>query len=152
MKMKIKNQMLVISLMHLSMICPTSPHQWWVEHMGGVLIIYPALPVGILTLPYTRDLRCLATCMDQKTVLVSLSGHKRPLSVNDESQIKDGVRELFSDILPPGSDFFLQIHDESWGEFVDLMPGQTLHDRAVIQANVIEQVYMFLTSVDSHRI
>ena len=75
----------------------------------------------------------------EKTVLVSLLGHRRPLVLKDEGQVKEAVKQLFSDVLPPGADFFLQIRHENWGEFIDLR-GQAIPDRAVLQGIVIEQV------------
>ena len=78
----------------------------------------------------------------EKSVLVSLLGHTRPLSIPAcESDLKQRVKQLFCDVIQAHSvaDFFLQLKDENWGEFVDLLD-QQIPDRAVIRAQIIEQV------------
>ena len=78
----------------------------------------------------------------EKSVLVSLLGHTRPLSIPaSESDLKQRVKQLFCDVIQVHSvaDFFLQLKDENWGEFVDLLD-QQIPDRAVIRARIIEQV------------
>ena len=78
----------------------------------------------------------------EKTVLVSLLGHTRPLSLPTcGSDLKQRVKQLFCDVVQSHNiaDFFLQLKDENWGEFVDLLD-QQIPDRAVIQAQIIEQV------------
>ena len=80
-----------------------------------------------------------------RSVLVSLLGHTRPMSLPggdvSTADVKQSVGALFKDILQlrPVPDFFLQLKDANWGEFVDLMDHR-IPDRAVLRAQVIEQV------------
>ena len=78
----------------------------------------------------------------EKTVLVSLLGHTRPLSISAcGSGLKQRVKQLFCDVVQGHNvaDFFLQLKDENWGQFMDLLD-QQIPDRAVIRAQIIEQV------------
>ena len=76
-----------------------------------------------------------------KTVLVSLLEHTRPLSIPVDGDLKQHVKNLFSDVIQAHAvaDFFLQLKDENWGVFVDLL-NQQIPDRAILRAQVIEQV------------
>ena len=80
-----------------------------------------------------------------RSVLVFLLGHTRPMNLPggdiSTAVVKQSARALFKDILQlrPVPDFFLQLKDANWGEFVDLVD-QRIPDRAVLQAQVIEQV------------
>ena len=72
----------------------------------------------------------------EKQVLVSLFEHKRVLVLKDESisaaEVKAQVEKLFEDVLSGQvGEFFLQLKDDSWGEWVDLID-QTIQDRAVL--------------------
>ena len=81
----------------------------------------------------------------ERKVLLCLLGHSRPLdlpgSETSTAEIKRRVRELFADVLQlhPVADFFLQLKDANWNEFVDLAE-QRIPDRAVLRAQVVEQV------------
>ena len=78
---------------------------------------------------------------ERKGVLVSLLGRTRPLELpNDQTAIKECVKQRFNDVLQPGRDFFLQMKDPSWGEFVDLERGQEIPDRATFRAVLMEPV------------
>ena len=74
---------------------------------------------------------------------MTLLGHTRAMDLpEDEENLKQCVKQSFSDVLllHPVSDFFMQLKDASWGEFVDVSVGQRIPDRSVLRAQVIEQV------------
>ena len=78
---------------------------------------------------------------NEKQVLVCLLDHKRALLIKEKNvsatELKVRVEQLFADVLGKQvGEFFLQLKDESWGEWVDLID-QTIPDRAVLRANFI---------------
>ena len=93
-------------------------------------------PVGDLIFPYTIfhgvrifSLPRVIMSLFCWKVLVFLLGHSRPLDLPggeiSTAEIKRSVREVFVDVLQlhPVADFFLQLKDAEWGEFVDLVAG-----------------------------
>ena len=82
-----------------------------------------------------------------KSVLVCMGGRNRIVSfcaadagVSDKSALTAAVRTEFGDVLLEKQDFFLQIKDEDWGgAFVELQEEQTVADKAVIEAVIVQK-------------
>lgn len=84
---------------------------------------------------------------------MSLHEHKRVLTIVDvldsTEALKVRVRELFKDVLKdvlkdaPNKDFYLQLKDESWGEWVDLID-QPIEDHSFLRLQFLSQVCFYL--------
>ena len=83
---------------------------------------------------------------------MSLHEHKRVLTIVDvldsTEALKVRVRELFKDVLKdaPNKNFYLQLKDESWGEWVDLID-QPIEDRSFLRLQFLSQVCFYLIKV-----
>ena len=90
--------------------------------------------MGDLTFLYTIISRCPYFLLPRvksfkmsdgttKSVLVTLLWHTRAMDLlEDEENLKQCVKQRFSDVLLLHlvADFFMQLNDASWGEFVGL--------------------------------
>ena len=83
-----------------------------------------------------------------------LDDHKRVLTLGSDSdltELKLRVKELFANVLKdaPSSDFFLQLKDTSWGEWVDIID-QSIPDRSLLRLELVPQVYTCASIKKSH--
>ena len=80
----------------------------------------------------------------ERSVLVHFELHARPVSfTGGKDELIQAIRTAFSDVLAADDKVFLQIHDESWGVFIDLL-SQDIPERSVLKM-IIEKVrYIFL--------
>ena len=86
----------------------------------------------------------------EKSVLVFMLGHMRPLLLpRGEEDTKERMKQLFGDVLQERSesDFFLQLKDENWGKFVDLLE-QPILNRAVLWAEATHTVSVVHVYID----
>lgn len=52
--------------------------------------------------------------------------------------LKEAIQEKFADVLQPGQEFFLQLKNEEWGEFLDLQGDEKIANKSTIKAVMIE--------------
>ena len=69
--------------------------------------------------------------------------HNRSISFSSSTLItlqvlKEAIQGKFADVLPPGQDFFLQLKNEEWGEFLDLQGDEKIADKSTIKVVMIE--------------
>ena len=85
----------------------------------------------------------MADNTSSKRALVRCGVHSRALTFespaegietdsSDEERLRAAIRVKFGDVLSETDEFFLQVKDEEWGEFVDIMPKQMLPARSVV--------------------
>lgn len=83
--------------------------------------------------------------LEQKSVLVSVGGRSRVVSfctgvASEKSTLTAAVKATFRDLLSAKQDFFLQVKDDDWGgAFVELQEDQTIPDKAVIEAVIVQK-------------
>ena len=142
--------------MHLSMLCPTTPH------LGAFGVIMGELtkkfrPIqGHLTLSRTihicdeygfrtRGYKFNAIEQAIKSleiqVLVQIGPHSRVLRIESQCELVPTICRSFANVprVVNACKLLVQIKDEDWsGEFVDLKEDQVVPDRSVL--NVIPQV------------
>ena len=81
---------------------------------------------------------------EQKRVLELVAEHSRSVVFHSEepdgdlNSLKKAIQESFSDCVDLGRrPFFLQLKDEEWkGEFLDILPGDSITDKSVIKVQV----------------
>ncbi len=94
---------------------------------------------------------------NSKRVLVQCGSRSRPVnfesSAEDEDAefLKQEAMKVFGDVLENGSDYFLQLKDEEWGmEFVDVVPGRPIPNKAVLKLVEKEKVNMDMLKSNLH--
>ena len=77
----------------------------------------------------------MAESMSVKRVVVAYGSNRRVLRLPTTAKFADLkllIRDSFSDVMSE-ADYFLQMKDEEWGEFLDVSPDDsTIPDKAVI--------------------
>ena len=70
----------------------------------------------------------------KKTILVNFKEHKRVLTYSgDGDELKERVYQVFQDVIPTGTNVFLQIKDQEWdGVYLDLID-QDVPDKSWIR-------------------
>ena len=77
--------------------------------------------------------------MGQHNRLVSFSTPiTSPLTTFDMKALKEAIQGKFADVLQAGQEFFLQLKNEEWGEFLDLQGNETIGDKSTIKAVINE--------------
>ena len=91
------------------------------------------------------------------TVIVCLGERRRPVTLASPSSLevlRARIRVEFSDILPQqeaGFRIVLQIRDESWGMFVDVVDDQRITDRSVVNV-IVESAAASQKNCDSPQV
>lgn len=89
---------------------------------------------------------------DSKRVLVCFKKRKRSIRFNsddnqcDSKVLEKRIKEEFKDCLPAADspcEMFLQVKDKTWDEFVDVMEGDKIEDKSVIQIILDEVKYQY---------
>ena len=85
----------------------------------------------------------------ERSVLVTVGGRNRVVrfgiapssqSESDKTALTAAVRSAFGDVLVEDQDFILQMKSEDWGgAFVEVMDGQTIPDKATIEAVAVQK-------------
>lgn len=149
--------------MRISILCPTSPHPGPIRAVMGDLNTDYALWVGhflycifcalsmrniysyLMHLIEPRKVFCelpsvLLVCFFsdsdemEKTVLVSIGENRRI------EALSKAVRVVFSDVLRPNQEFFLQVKHEDWGGlFIDLLGEESIANKSLINAVILQK-------------
>ena len=143
----------MLKLMHLSIVCPTTPLPRPTKGNQGVLIEGGRPRVGHLTdnVKYSCHViqahaRAKYSVMASKKVLVRFGRNTRPVTIEtgdssttDVEKLKQSISECFQDVLKvDASNILLQIKssDDWGGEFVDIdfyLSSATIPDKSIVR-------------------
>ena len=76
--------------------------------------------------------------MGQHNRLVSFSTPITSPLTFDVKVLKEAIQGKFADVLQRGQEFFLQLKNEEWGEFLDLEGNETIGDKPTIKPVINE--------------
>ena len=81
----------------------------------------------------------MARPMATKQILVSVGENHRVVCIHPSTELKDtallknGIKQMFADILPPRCDFYIQMKSAEWGGvFIDVDLEEEIAEKSVV--------------------